>query len=365
MNGILRHFQELDWPIVVCLLLLAAISLTSIFSSSFFLGDFSKFKRQVVFLILGFSLMFLISFFDWRVLRDSRLTLLLYFLLVFALLGLVLFGKETRGIKGWYRLGPVSFDPVPFAEIVLILILAKYFSLRHVELYNPKHIFISGLYSLLPFILVFFQPDFGSAAFFLFVWIGILVASGIEIKHFFALFFFLLLFAFLSWVFLLKPYQKERITGFILPQTDLRTINWSQTQSKIAIGNGGPFGKGFKRGTQVQFGFLTFPKTDFILAAIGEEFGFVGISVVLLLIFSVCFRVIRIACWSKSNFLRLFAFGLSTAIMSQAFVHASVNLGALPVIGLPLPFVSYGGSQILANFIGLGIFQSIKTHPEQ
>ena len=286
MTRLLRFFKKLDWLVILCAFFLAFSGLVSIFSSSFFRSDFLNFKKQIFFLFFGFLLMILIGFFDWRALRDSRLILALYFFSVLALMGLVLFGVKTKGIKGWYKLGSFSFDPVPFAAIVLILILAKYFSLRHVELYNLKHIFVSGLYSLLPFILVFSQPDLGSALLFLSIWGGILIVSGIEIKHFLLLLLLFFVFVVVCWVFLLKPYQKERIIGFALPQTDHQAINWSQRQSKIAIGSGGILGKGFRKGSQVQFGFLTFPQTDFILAAIGEEFGFGGISVLLLLVFS-------------------------------------------------------------------------------
>lgn len=357
--------KKIDLSVLACTLGLSGLGLVSIYSSSFFRNGFLNFRKQVVFLIIGFSLMFFLARLDWRLLRDSRFLLLCYFTLLLLLCGLLFLGKRIRGIRGWYRLGFLSFDPVPFMEAVLILVLAKYFSLRHVELYNLKHIFVSGLYALFPFALVFFQPDLGSALLFFFVWLGILVVSGIRLKHFLLLLFLFLLLSGLAWSFLLKPYQKERLADFVFPERDIRRGGWSQRQALIGLGSGGFWGKGFKKGTQVQLGFLTFPQTDFIFAAIGEEFGLAGVMALLLLMLYLCFRIVKVAYKSKTNFPRLFAFGFSLLLITKTFIHAGVNLGLLPVVGLSLPFVSYGGSEILAHFVCLGILQSINTHPEK
>ncbi len=362
----LKYLKKLDFGVIICALLLSSIGLAVIYSASFFKDDFTDFKKQSLFLCLGLALMFIMSTFDWRVLRAQPYFLLvLYFGFVLGLAGLLFFGRYTRGVKGWYKLGPFSFDPLPFCQIVIIALLAKYFSARHIELYDIKHVLISGMYVFIPFVLVFFQPDLGSALLILAVWFGILIASGIKLKQFLLIGFFLLLFFGLSWVFLLKPYQKERVINFLWPHREPQGAGWSRRQAKIAIGNGGLFGEGFGQGTQLQLGFLTLPKTDFIFAAWAEEFGFLGVIVLLALILILCLRIVKVAYESQTNFPRLFALGFSLLTLFQAFVHISVNLGVLPVIGLPLPFVSYGGSGLVAYYIGLGILESFKIHPEK
>ena len=304
-----------------------------------------------------------VSFFDWREFRENPYFILaLYFLCILSLLGLFFFASEIRGVRSWYKIGPVSFNPVEFTKVVLIILLAKYFSMRHVEMYRLKHILLSGFYILLPVILIFLQPDLGSVIILIILWIGVLIISGIKLRHFLILVFCGLLILVLSWSFLLRNYQKERIMSFFAPQVEPLGIGWNQAQAKIAIGSGGIFGQGIGKGSQTRYGFLPEPHTDFIFAAIAEETGLMGISVMLLLFVILIWRVMKIAIISQSNFPRLFASGLAIILFSQIFIHIGMNLGILPVIGIPLPLVSYGGSGLIATCIGLGILQSIRTH---
>jgi len=304
-----------------------------------------------------------VSFFDWREFRENPYFILaLYFLCILSLLGLFFFASEIRGVRSWYKIGPVSFNPVEFTKVVLIILLAKYFSMRHVEMYRLKHILLSGFYILLPVILIFLQPDLGSVIILIILWIGVLIISGIKLRHFLILVFCGLLILVLSWSFLLRNYQKERIMSFFAPQVEPLGIGWNQAQAKIAIGSGGIFGQGIGKGSQTRYGFLPEPHTDFIFAAIAEETGLMGISVMLLLFIILIWRVMKIAIISQSNFPRLFASGLAIILFSQIFIHIGMNLGILPVIGIPLPLVSYGGSGLIATCIGLGILQSIRTH---
>jgi rod shape determining protein RodA len=307
--------------------------------------------------------MIIFSFLDWRVFReDSYLILILYLLSCFSLLGLFWFAPEIRGIKSWYRLGPISIDPIEFSKLILIILLAKYFSMRHVEMYQVQHILLSGFYLFIPAFLIFLQPDMGSVLILLALWLGVLIISGIKMRHFLILVFFFFLILLLGWNIILKDYQKERILSFLLPQTEPLGAGWSQAQSKIAIGSGGLFGQGFGQGSQTQYGFLSEPQTDFIFSAIAEEFGFLGVMVLLSFFSILLFRVIKIAINSRSNFPRLFASGFSIVLITQVFIHVGMNLGMLPIIGIPLPLVSYGGSSLIASFVALGILQSIKTN---
>jgi len=362
MKGILIHLKRLDWVLIVSTLFLVGIGLFSIYSSSLGRGDFLNFKKQIIFLGLALFLMFLFSFFDWRGLRENPyLILILYFLCLFGLLGLFFFAPEIRGIRSWYKFGPLALSPIEFTKIVLIILLAKYFSMRHIEMYRIRHILLSGAYILLPIVLIFPQPDLGQVLILIALWVGVLLISGIKLRHFLILVLCFLLISILSWSFLLMDYQKERILSFLFPYDPLG-VSWSQNQAKIAVGSGGVFGQGLGSGSQTQYGFLPEPQTDFIFSAIAEETGLLGVSV-LLFLFSILFwRIMKIAIDSQTNFPRLFASGLTIILVSQTFIHIGMNLGLLPIIGIPLPLISYGGSNLIATFIGLGILQSIKTH---
>jgi len=166
----------------------------------------------------------------------------------------------------------------------------------------------------------------------------------------------------LGWQFFLKDYQKQRIISFFQPKFDPKGIGWSQIKAKITIGSGGLFGQGPFKGSQTQLGFLPEPQTDFIFSAIAEEMGLMGILVLFFLFLILIWRMIKIALSTESNFSRLFSSGLAILFLSQIFIHTGMNLGILPIIGIPLPLVSYGGSSLISNFIGLGILQSFRTH---
>lgn len=362
MNQLILHLKRLDWVLIISALLLFGIGLLSIYSSSIGKSDFSNFQKQIIFGSIGLLLMFVLSFFNWRLLRDNPyLILTLYFIGLLALAGLFFFAPEIRGVKKWYQLGPFSFDPAEFLKIVLIILFAKYFSIRHIEMYRIRHILLSGLYVALPAILLFFQPDLGSVFILIGFWAGVLLVSGIKLRHFLIMTFAGLLVTVFAWNFLLLDYQKQRVISFFEP-TDSLGAAWSQTQSKIAIGSGGIFGKGLGAGSQAKLGFLPEPQTDFIFAAIAEEFGLVGVAVLLFLFLILLWRIIKIALRAESNFPRLFAAGFAILLIFKIFINIGMNIGLLPVIGIPLPLVSYGGSSLLATFIGLGILQSLKAN---
>jgi len=349
----------MDWTLIGISILLCVFGLISIFSSS---GEnLSNFYKQLFFVFIGIVLMFLVSFYDNRNLRENSLLILSFYLVcVLLLIGLLFFVPEIRGIKSWYEIGIFSFSPIEPMKIILMLILAKYFSKKHVELYNLKHIIFSGIYIAIPAILIFLQPEFGSVIILLSIWIGILLVSGIRIREFMILsLIFLILFG-ATWTFLLKDYQKNRIFNFIAPQEDLLGEGWSQNQAKISIGSGGLIGKGIGNGSQTQYDFLPEPQTDFIFSAIAEETGFIGVIILFVLFFSLFWRIIRIALSAQSNFSRLFACGLAFSIFIQMVINIGMNLGILPVIGIPLPLISYGGSNLVFTFIAFGILQNMK-----
>ena len=359
MQPVFSHFKKMDWILIGAVLLLVIFGLVSLYSICSGKNDFSNFNKQLIFFGVGLVLMLALSFMDWRALRDGPyLILILYFLCLIFLTGLFFFAPEIRGTKSWYKLGPVSFDPIEFTNIVMIILLAKYFSLRHVEMYRIWHIILSGVYFLIPCSLIFFQPNLGAILILFVLWVGMLLISGIKIRHFlFLCLFFLLIFT-LSWSFFLQDYQKERLIGFLFPQHDPLGVSWSQNQSKIAIGAGGLTGQGLGQGSQTQYGFLPEAHTDFIFAAIAEETGLIGVLVLLVLFSILIWRVIKIANSAQTNFPRLFASGFALLFFAQVFINIGMNLGILPIIGIPLPFVSYGGSNLLGFYFGIGILAS-------
>jgi rod shape determining protein RodA len=359
-----KIFKKVDLGIFLSSFLLVLIGLVSIFSSSIFSGDFSNFYKQIFFFLVGFSFLIFLSRMDWNFLKsDSKIISILFFIFLILLLGLFLFAPLTRGIRGWYRVGGFSFSPIEFIKILVIILLAKYFSSHHRTIYRTKDILKSLIYIILPSAAVFFQPDLGSIFVLLSIWTAMILISGIKIKHFAVLVFCgLILFGF-AWSFLLKDYQKERLVSFLHPQIEPKGISWNLVQSQIAIGNGGFLGQGFGKGSQTQYGFLPERQTDFIYSAIAEEFGLVGVSFLIICYAFLIWRIIKISVSVKdesNNFIKLYSFGLITLFFSQALVNIGMSLGLFPIIGLPLPFVSYSGSCLISCYIGLGVLMSMK-----
>lgn len=358
--NLLEHFRKFDWSILGIALALVGAGLVSIFSSSTFTEDYTSFIKQIVFLFVSLFVMLIASFYDYRKLRENSVLILIFYLVSMVLLaGVLFFAPSIRGIASWYKIGPLSFDPIEPAKVALIFILAKYFSTRHDQLYDFKHIFYSGVYVAIPCILVFLQPDFGAFVIFACIWFGILLVSGMRKKHIFILILCSIIAFLFTFNFLMKDYQRDRILNFTSAEEDVLGDDWNKNQAQIAIGSGGILGKGFLNGTQAQYGFLPEPKTDFIFSALAEEFGFLGVAILLLLYILFFYRIMKICINSKSNFARLFGIGWGISIFAQMAINVSMNLGLLPVVGLPLPLISYGGSNLIFNFICLGIMENI------
>jgi len=360
MSVLTAQIRKLDWGIIISAVVLVCFGLAAIYSTCVAKNDFSNFTKQIIFFGVGFIIMIALSFFDYRILKNnSYFILILYAICLLLLIGLYFFAPVTRGTRGWYKVGLLSLDPLEPTKIVLIILLAKYFSMRHVEMYKFRNIVFSGLYVFFPVLLVFIKPDIGGTMVLLLVWLGILLVSGIKTKHFLILSLCFILVAGFSWNFLLKDYQKERITSFLFPY-DYLGASWSQNQTKISIGSGQILGQGLAQGSQVQYGFLPEPHTDFVFSVIAEEWGMVGTLFLFITYGFLVWRVLKIAIKSQFNFPRLFATGFAIILTAQFFINIGMNLSLLPVVGIYLPFISYGGSGLIGNFVSLGILQSIK-----
>lgn len=354
------YFREIDTPLfiaVVAISLLGALNLWGIVGA-----DSLLFKKQLIFIAIGLVVMFALSFFNYRYLKNYSLPVLgFYFISVFLLL-LTFYSQSVRGVNSWIIFGGLTFEPVELAKLVLIVFMAKYFSQRHVHINDFRHIVVIGVYFSLPFAIIFLQPDLGSSIIFLAIWLGVLVAAGINKRHLFFIISAGVLIGYSAWLFALQPYQKTRITAFLNPYNDPQGSGYNIIQSKIAIGSGYFFGNGLGEGSQSNLGFLPESHNDFAFAAFTEQFGLVGISVIMLMTAIIISRILYIGSRTVSNFGKLFSVGLAIFIGSHVFISAGVNIGLLPVTGLSFPFLSYGGSHLISLMIGLGILQSIKRH---
>lgn len=362
MQTIAAFFRKspIDWVLFLALVPLVGAGLLTM--DSFVGADNYFFSRQIIWVVASVSIFFLFSTIDWRFLRRSNVLMILFSFSLALLLLLFIAGYIAKGAQSWFRFGSFSFQPSDLVKIFVILILAKYFSRRHIEIAHIRHILVSGFYAFVPFALVFLQPDFGSAVVIFCIWLGMIMVSGVSKKHLAAVFFVGVLSFFLLWSFVFAPYQKERILTFIHPLTDIEGVGYSARQSVIAVGSGELFGKGVGFGTQSRLRFLPEHETDFIFAAFAEEWGFVGAVIILALFALVIWRIIAAAMRGASNFETLFGAGLAIFFMSHVVINVGMNIGILPVTGIPLPFISYGGSHLLTEFAGLGILMGMRRY---
>ena len=357
------HFsmiKKIDWPMLAVIFVLAIISCLNVYSSTYQSVGNQFLIKQIIFYTVSIIIMLALALVDYRIFRNQSWIILSFYFTTLCLLTAVLFfGKTIRGSRSWFDLGPFNLEPVELMKLGLILILAKYFSTRHIEMYRIRHILISGIYLAVPTALVLKQPDFGSVMILVFIWLGMIIISGIKLKHLAIVGGVGILIFILSWFFVFKDYQKARLTSFLDPYQDPLGTGYNIIQSKIAIGNGGIWGRGLTQGSQTQFDFLPEAHTDFIFANIAEEWGLIGVLVLLACFMFLFWRVLKVCLNSQNNFARLFALGYLLLIFIQFAVNISTNLGLLPITGIVLPFISYGGSNLLASFIGLGILQSV------
>jgi rod shape determining protein RodA len=357
-----KVFKRIDWMLVFFILPIVLAGLFTMKSFSPLENGGTFFNKQIIWVLISFTVFFIFSFIDFRFLKRTDVLVFIFLFFSFILFLLFALGYVSRGAKSWFNFGFFSVQPVDTMKLVLILILAKYFSRRHVEIHDIKHIFISGFYLLLPMVLVLLQPDLGSAMVLFSIWLGMILVSGISKTHLFLVFLSgALVFAFL-WMFTFAPYQKARIVNFINPLADIHGSGYNAFQSTIAVGSGQILGKGLGFGTQSRLKFLPEPQSDFIFAAFSEEWGFVGSFTILLLYFLIIWRILVFAAHGASNFETLFGIGIAIFFMSHILVNVGMNLGLLPITGIPLPFMSYGGSHLISEFAGLGILMSMRKY---
>ena len=338
------------------------LSLMGLITMYTFSGDNAFFERQIYWILISLGMMVLFMLPDYRFLRSGNITFLLYLISIASLVLVLFIGEVTLGAQSRFDLGFFSLQPSDPAKLILIAVLAKYFSKRHELIGDFRHILVSGFYAFLIFGLVFIQPDFGSAIILFFIWFGLVLVAGIKLRHL-ALVFLLGVVAFGGmWEFAFQDYQRDRIMTFLNPLADIQGTGYNAYQSTIAVGSGQVWGKGIGYGTQSKLQFLPEYETDFIFAAFAEEWGLIGVTVLFVLFGVVVWRLLYHAAMGAANFERLFTTGVAILFISHFFVHIGMNIGLLPVTGTTVPFLSYGGTHLMTEFIALGIVMGMRRY---
>jgi len=359
--------QRSNRLILIVSLVIVCLGILSIYSSTYQKeGELWKliYKRQIFWIILGLIFFVLLSNFNYR--RFWDLTYFLYAVLVFLLLLVFILGIVRLGAQRWIRFGWFNFQPSELAKLCMVIFLARYFSTKsvdNVELQVPKFgifraFIIPFIFVAVPVGLIIEQPDLGTGMIIVFLFIALMYLGGVKMKFFYMLLATAIISIPVFWNYL-RDYQKNRLIVFLNPNIDPLGAGYTVIQSRIAIGSGGLFGKGWLSGTQGQLHFLPEAHTDFIFASFAEEWGLFGAMVLLFLYFLLIREGIKIALSTKDQFGRLLAYGICLMLGVQIIINVSMNLGLAPVVGIPLPLMSYGGSSILITFISLGVLVNI------
>ncbi len=313
--------------------------------------------KQALFAIVSLGIMLIVSQIDYHYL--THYAWLLYGIGILALIAVLIFGNEEYGSTRWFDLGVLQVQPSEFAKLATILLLARFFSEHGGDARELRALVMSLVIVVPATLLVFIEPDLGTSVVFGAIWLGVVVVAGVSRSHLLvlgAVFFAVLPFA---WTFALEDYQVERISVLVDPNESPLDAGYNVIQSQIAVGSGQVFGKGLMNGEQTQLRYLKVPTKDFIFSVLGEELGFAGALALFLLFIVLLMRIIRAAQIAGDTAGQLIAVGIAMLILMQAFINIAVNLSIFPVTGIPLPFVSQGGSSLMSMFIALGIVQSI------
>mgnify|MGYP006088722917 CR=1 FL=1 len=352
---------DLDFVLILLVFLLGIISIFAMYSTE--QGNFGYYTKSHFYRFFSFFTMFLLlSFFGINFWQKSAY--LFYVIVLLLLLAVDFYGISSSGSKRWINLFFINLQPSELMKIAIIVFLSKYYyKIPSDQITNFKHLFVPIICLVVPVILVASQPDLGTSVLILISGIGVVWLTGFRIKYFlYSSFIFICMLP--VGIALLKPYQKSRILTFLNPERDPLGAGYQIIQSKIAIGSGGIFGKGFLQGSQSYLDYLPEKHTDFIFTLFAEEFGLVGSLFLLTIYVLIIYRIALIGNISRNNFAKLYCYGFATAFFVYVAVNMSMVLGLLPIVGAPLPIMSYGGSSMLSIMIGLSIAMSCKIHKD-
>ncbi len=352
-------FRRFDWLLGGITLLLVGIGFLGLVSAELPQGDaFPNLTKQILIMASMVPLMILLATWNYR-----QLSLLLPWIWVgtiMILLGVLVVGATIRGSQGWFVLGSLHVQPVEIAKIVLLLVLARFFSLQGSAL-TWRNLVVSGLITASFVVPVLLQPDTGSAALLIALWLCFLLLCASR-KQLLSIALVGAVVIAVGGAFFLKPYQRARIMTFFSPQNDRLGSSYNLNQAILAIGSGGLWGQGMGKGPITSLRFLPEQETDFMVAVLGESFGFVGISVLLTAVMALLFVLVRRARHIHERYGSLLYLGFGSLIMVESFLNIGMNIGLTPIVGIGLPFVSYGGSSLMAHMLGIGILESVGVH---
>lgn len=353
---------KIDWILLGALLALTVIGLLMVYSigASYEVVSLVQFRKQIVAFVMGFLFLFFLAIIDYRQLKS--LWSVIYVIGLSLLVGVLVFGVTVRGTQGWFRLGLISFQPVEVAKVAFAVFLASYFA-RHLYQKLNWVTFFGSLLALFGYVVpVLLQPDFGSAMVLVAMWLVAVAFAGLRWKAWLLLFLVGAMTAVGLWQYGLKPYQQDRLLAFVDPQSDPLGAGYNVIQAQTAIGSGGFWGKGVGEGSQSRLRFLPEASTDFMFAVVGEELGFVGISLILGLFGVLLIRILLIGRSSDDPFVGIYCGTVVGMFGMHVLINTGMNMGIMPVTGIPLHFSSAAASSLVAGYVAIGIVQSSALH---
>lgn len=351
-----KPVQTIDWVLYLVVLVLVSLGILVIYGIFHGETHYYLIWNQIIFAGIGIFLTIFFTLFDYRILKS--IYPYLYIGGIILLVAVLLFGKLTGGATRWLNFGFFQLQPSEIFKFILIISSAAFLS-NHQKNFQIRHFIAYLLLILIPIVFVVLQPDFGTALILLIIGISILIAAKIKTIYLFFLAFLTAISIPVTWFFVLKGYQKERLITFLNPKADPFGAGYSVLQSIIAVGSGMLKGRGFGGGYQSHLKFLPASHTDFIFAVFAEEFGFVGTALMIIIFLILIIKIIKIAKIAADSFGMLICIGVAILILFQVLVNIGMNIGIMPVTGIPLPFISYGGTSLIVGFMLIGILQSI------
>jgi rod shape determining protein RodA len=357
MNFYYRFLKNFDWVLILATILLLGFGFAIIYSTTFSIAGGSETIQQIIFALIGISGLIVLARTDYRSLK--KFSGVLYLLTVVMLVATKYFGTTKLGATRWLSLGFFQFQPSELAKVFMVIVMAKFFAENVEQMHRPKIFAKSVIYIGIPTLLVALQPDLGTALTFTIIWGAMLLVSSIKKRYVAVVAGVALLTMPVIYRFFLKDYQKHRILTFLNPTADPTGTGWNVAQAKIAIGSGQIWGRGLGHGPQSQLNFVPFKHTDFIFAALAEEMGFVGAFVVIILFGVILYRILRIAMLSRDYFGMFLSTGIFAVLFFHILINIGMNLGLMPVTGIPLPLVSSGGTSVVITLLCIGILESI------
>ncbi|MBI1737906.1 MAG: rod shape-determining protein RodA [Acidobacteria bacterium] len=351
------RIRDFDWALLLIVLAICSLGVVEIYSATHNGQLAGMHMRQFWWVMIGLGCMLVVSRIDYHAILDQAPVLY-----ILGLAGLVLvlaIGQVRFGHKSWLNFGGMNLQVSELVKLIIIVVLARFYSEVRTDRLNLLDIGKAGVLVGLPVGLILLQPDFGTAVMFLPIAAMGAFLSGIQWKHMVAFALIAALLLPVGW-YALKPYQKERINTFLRPEENLRGAGYQTQQAKIAVGSGGFWGKGIGKGTQNQGGFIPVRWSDFILAALAEETGFIGVLVTLLLYMFLLLRLVQNAQWAKDRSGMYIVMGVAAVLGVHVFVNVGMMIGYVPVTGIPLPLMSYGGSSTLSVFMALGLVMNVR-----